>query len=143
MSEAEFEQHGTHQHGANQLWPGQRLGLPDQGPRSVARAGRRLVALTLDWGIAVLLSYAFFGGDALAITVIFAVLQIAFISVLGGSIGHLALGLRLVPMQPGVIGVVKPLVRTVLLCLLIPAVIWDRDQRGLHDKVANTVLVRR
>ncbi|TBN56849.1 RDD family protein [Glaciihabitans arcticus] len=130
-------------HGAEQLWPGQRLGLPDQGPRSIARAGRRLLALCLDWGIAVLLSYAFFRGDALAIAIIFAVLQVIFISVLGGSVGHLALGLRLVPLQPGVIGFVKPLVRTVLLALLIPAVIWDRDQRGLHDKAANTVLVRR
>ena len=27
-------------------------------------------------------------------------------------------------------------------CLAIPAVIWDRDSRGLHDKVPNTVIVR-
>jgi hypothetical protein len=31
----------------------------------------------------------------------------------------------------------------VLLCLSVPALIWDRDQRGLHDKAAKTVLVRR
>ena len=36
----------------------------------------------------------------------------------------------------------RPLVRTVLLCLAIPALIWDRDQRGLHDRGAGTVLVR-
>jgi len=34
-------------------------------------------------------------------------------------------------------------IRTVLLCLFIPAVIWDRDQRGMHDRLAGTVLVRR
>jgi hypothetical protein len=28
------------------------------------------------------------------------------------------------------------------LCLVIPAVIFDPDQRGLHDKAMNTVLVR-
>jgi uncharacterized RDD family membrane protein YckC len=33
-------------------------------------------------------------------------------------------------------------VRTALLIVVIPAVIWDADQRGLHDKVAGTVLVR-
>jgi uncharacterized RDD family membrane protein YckC len=33
-------------------------------------------------------------------------------------------------------------VRTVLLCLVIPAFIWDRDGRGLHDKAAGTVVVR-
>jgi hypothetical protein len=31
---------------------------------------------------------------------------------------------------------------TALLCIVIPAVIWDADHRGLHDKIAGTVLVR-
>ncbi|HEY5230049.1 MAG TPA: RDD family protein, partial [Galbitalea sp.] len=31
----------------------------------------------------------------------------------------------------------------ILLMVVIPAVIFDRDQRGLHDKIAGTVLVRR
>ena len=34
------------------------------------------------------------------------------------------------------------LVRSLLLCLVIPAVIFDPDHRGLHDKAMNTVLVR-
>jgi uncharacterized RDD family membrane protein YckC len=29
-----------------------------------------------------------------------------------------------------------------LLGLLIPAVIWDRDGRGLHDRAAGTVVIR-
>jgi hypothetical protein len=33
-------------------------------------------------------------------------------------------------------------VRTVLLCLAIPALIWDADLRGLHDRAAGTMLVR-
>jgi hypothetical protein len=33
-------------------------------------------------------------------------------------------------------------VRTVLLLLLVPAAVWDRDTRGLHDKAAGTVEVR-
>jgi hypothetical protein len=33
-------------------------------------------------------------------------------------------------------------VRTLLVCLFVPAVIWDADQRGLHDRVAGTLLVR-
>ena len=36
----------------------------------------------------------------------------------------------------------QALARTVLLCLFLPAVVWDRDGRGLHDKVPNTVIVR-
>ena len=33
------------------------------------------------------------------------------------------------------------LLRTILLGFLIPAVVWDRDRRGLHDKAAGTVVV--
>ncbi len=40
-------------------------------------------------------------------------------------------------------GPVLALVRTVLLCLVLPAVIWDADGRGLHDRFAGTAIVRR
>ena len=40
-------------------------------------------------------------------------------------------------------GPLPALVRTALLCLVLPAVVYDRDQRGLHDRAAATVLVRR
>ena len=36
----------------------------------------------------------------------------------------------------------RVLVRTVLLVVVIPALVWDSDQRGFHDKVAGTVLIR-
>ena len=32
------------------------------------------------------------------------------------------------------------LARTLLLGLLVPAVVWDRDGRGLHDRAAGTTL---
>ncbi|MFE7120750.1 RDD family protein, partial [Streptomyces sp. NPDC057654] len=32
--------------------------------------------------------------------------------------------------------------RSVLLVVVIPAVVWDRDSRGLHDKLARAVQVR-
>src|SRR5689334_18717048 len=34
---------------AVQAYPGERLGLPEQGKGSVARFGRRLAALLIDW----------------------------------------------------------------------------------------------
>jgi uncharacterized RDD family membrane protein YckC len=124
-------------------WPGQRLGLPPDGPRSVARLGRRLIALAVDWALASLVGYLFFTGSWYGILGSFAVLQYLFIVLLSGSIGHLLLGLRVVPLVPRWIGAWRPLVRTLLLCVVIPAVIYDRDQRGLHDQLAGTVLVRR
>ena len=128
---------------SDQRWPGERLGLPEDGPRSIGRIGRRILALVIDWGLAVLVSLAFFNYDPWANLAIFAVAQILFLTLLSGSIGHLILGLRVVPLEGGWIGWWRPILRTLLLCLVIPAVIWDRDQRGLHDKAAGTVLVRR
>lgn len=131
---------------AENRWPGERLGLPQEGPRSVGRLGRRIVALCIDWAIAYLLSWVFFrtpeGTDGFITLGIFAALQYLFLVVVNGSVGHLAMRLRLVPMSGGYLGAWRPAVRTLLLCLVIPAVIWDRDQRGLHDRAAGTVLVR-
>jgi uncharacterized RDD family membrane protein YckC len=124
-------------------YPGERLGLPATGPGSIARIGRRLAALAIDWAAAVLISMAFFDYDSLATLTIFAIVQVLFIPTLGGSPGHRLVGLRVAAMGGGWVGLWRPLVRTALLVLVIPAVIWDPDQRGLHDKAAGTVLLRR
>ena len=129
--------------GASSRWPGERLGLPESGPRSVARPGRRIAALAIDFAVAALVSAAFFHYNGWASTLIFAVTQIVFITLVAGGIGHLLVGLRVVPISGGWIGWWRPVVRTVLICAVIPALIWDSDQRGLHDKAAGTVLVRR
>ena len=42
----------------------------------------------------------------------------------------------------GWVGLWRPIVRTALVLLVIPAVIWDADQRGIHDKIVGTVLIR-
>jgi len=124
-------------------WPGKRLGLPRSGPRSIGRFGRRVAALLVDWLPVYLVSYAFFGGDVWITLGLFALLQYLFITLVSGSIGHLILGMRVVPVAGGWVGFGRPLLRTLLLCIVIPAVIWDRDQRGMHDRFSGTVLVRR
>ncbi len=128
---------------ADQSWPGERLGLPETGPRSVARAGRRIGALVVDWGLSMLVSAGLFQYDGFATLGIFAVTQIVFLMFVNGSIGHIVFRMRVVPIAGGWIGAWRPIVRTLLLCLLIPALVWDKDQRGLHDKAAGTVLVVR
>jgi uncharacterized RDD family membrane protein YckC len=128
---------------ASNDWPGHRLGLPEAGPRSIGRPGRRFAALAIDWASAVIISIAFFNYDPFATLTIFAAAQAIFLLTANGSVGHLALGMRVVPIAGGYLGVWRPFVRTVLLCLVIPAVIWDRDQRGMHDRLIGTVLVRR
>ncbi|HEY9366397.1 MAG TPA: RDD family protein [Agromyces sp.] len=127
-------------------WPGERLGLPSEGRGSVARAGRRLAALLVDWASAMLISLLFTPYESVAYTwvtpLVFAVLQIVFIPTIGGSLGHRLLGMRVIPLDGGWVGPWRPVVRTALLLIVVPALVWDSDQRGFHDKVAGTVLIR-
>jgi hypothetical protein len=101
------------------------------------------VALAIDWGTAILVSVAFFSYDPWATLAVFAVAQMVFLLTLNGSVGHLILGMRVVPVAGGYLGWWRPIARTLLLCIVIPAVIWDKDQRGMHDRLIGTVLVRR
>lgn len=134
-------------------YPGERLGLPTSGPGSIARAGRRIGALLIDYLAATIIATAFLGFDQFALPseaglsqfapmAVFALLQIVFIPTAGGSPGHRILGMRVVRMDGSWIGLGRPIVRTLLLIVVIPAVIWDADQRGLHDKVIGTILIR-
>lgn len=125
-------------------YPGERLGLPEEGPGSVGRVGRRLLAICIDWGVAALPAYLLIGGQNAMWwhPVIFAVLQMVFIPTIGGSIGHRLVGLYIVPIAGGWVGVWRPIVRSLLLIAVIPPLVWDSDQRGFHDKIAGTVLIR-
>ena len=134
---------------ADSDYPGRRLGMPPNGPGSLGRFGRRLVAILIDWLLCQLIAYAFTGsgfGQGQSGSwwplLIFAVENVVLLSTLGSTFGQRLLGLRLLSLDGGRATIVQVLVRTVLLCLAIPALIWDRDQRGLHDKAARTVLVR-
>ena len=133
-------------------FPGERLGLPAQGPRSVGRVGRRILALIIDWLIATLLTNALTGSwDAavnarplhqLATYGVWVGLMIVVVPILGGTLGHRLTGLAVAPLGGGWPGVWRPLVRALLLALVIPALVWDLDQRGFHDKASGTVLLR-
>lgn len=130
-------------------YPGERLGLPETGPGSIARAGRRILALIIDWALCMLIGYFLFQGAALATLGIFLVEQIVLVGTLGYSVGHRIVNIQVVrqaragKVEFAPAGLLAGVVRGLLLCLLIPAVITDPDHRGLHDKAMNTVLVRR
>nr|WP_307872201.1 RDD family protein [Microbacterium paraoxydans] len=134
-------------------YPGERLGLPESGTGSIARPGRRIGALVIDYAAATIIATGFLGFNQFALPseagltqfaplLVFAILQILFIPTAGGSPGHRILGMRLVRLDGAWVGLWRPVVRTLLLLLVIPAVVWDPDQRGLHDKAVGTVLIR-
>jgi len=119
------------------------MGLPESGSRSIGRFGRRLGAITIDWAFAVGISIAFFDYNALATQLVFFVIQALATVGLNASIGHLLVGMRLQRVEGGRLGIMKPLIRAVLLSLVIPALFFDADQRGLHDRAVGTILLRR
>jgi len=73
---------------------------------------------------------------------VFVVMNLLLVGTLGFTIGHRLLGIRVVCVGGASAGPLRAAVRTMLLALVIPAVIWDRDTRGFHDKLARTVPVR-
>ncbi|MEU3332064.1 RDD family protein [Glutamicibacter creatinolyticus] len=124
-----------------QQWPGQRLGRPERGPGSIARFPRRVGAIIIDWALAMLVSWWLFDSAALATLLLFCLGQIITVGFTGHSIGHRALGMQVQSMDGTAIKPLTGLVRSVLLCLVIPALIADADQRGLHDRAGGSVLV--
>ena len=134
-----------------QRWPGERLGLPESGPGSVAGWGRRLLALIIDW-LASMLAAAVFVGTAIwtgdgaaawAPLAVFGAERWLLTGTLGMSAGQRVCGIAVVRLNGRPVGLWSALIRTVLLCLLIPPVVYNRDQRGLHDLAVGTVVVRR
>jgi uncharacterized RDD family membrane protein YckC len=140
---------------AGPAYPGERLGLPEQGPGSVAGWSRRFAALAIDWVasglVAVLLfGYQWFGATAgeqgwvgaspLLVYLLEATLLTAL---LGGSFGQLALRVVVARVDGKPVTVLHAFVRTVLICLVIPPLVFNRDQRGLHDLAVKTVTVQR
>ena len=133
--------------GAEGEYRGERLGLPESGSGSLAGQGRRLGALAVDWAIAYLVVAAFGWHPASAqgqwgVLAVFAAEHLLLISTLGFTIGKRVFGLR-VGKLGGPLTPLNVVVRTVLLMLVVPAVIWDRDGRGLHDRLAGSVELRR
>lgn len=128
---------------------GKRLGLPEDGPNSLAPTGRRLLALVIDWGICYVIALSFLGGGKLnavgtswGTLGVFAVENLLLVSTLGWTLGKRIMGIRVVSVTRGSLLPLAVVVRTFLLCLVIPPAIYDRDGRGFHDKAVGTAVVR-
>ncbi|MFI6511445.1 RDD family protein [Streptosporangium sp. NPDC050855] len=138
---------GVRSAGIDLGYPGERLGLPQEGSGSVSGFGRRIAALLIDWLICTwAITQGLLGIDPtrqgwVPITIL-AVEYLLLVGTMGMTFGMRLLGIRVAALGGGQPGFVAVLVRTLLLCLAVPALIWDRDQRGLHDRAANTVVVR-
>lgn len=118
----------------------------------MAPLGRRLVALFVDCVLATLITSLFVRIGTLSAAhvqylnhwslvtwFLITVVGTAFFAttpgmfLLGINVARVDGGSRLLP--------VRAAVRALLVAVLVPAVVWDRDRRGLHDKVVGTIVL--
>ena len=108
-----------------------------------ASFSRRLVAICIDWAGASLISAGFFQFDSIATLAIYALMQVLLVGTIGQSFGHRLVRLSVIRLDGQRVGLWRALVRTSLICLVIPAFIWDTsDGRGLQDKAVGTAIVK-
>jgi uncharacterized RDD family membrane protein YckC len=137
-----------------EAYPGQDLGLPEFGPGSVAGWSRRLGALLIDWLACSVITIAFLYHPSAAhpgnvfieprpwTPLVFGIQDFLLTATTGLTLGKRLTGLRVVRLDGQPIGFPRALARTLVLMLVVPAVMMDRDLRGLQDKAANTVVIR-
>ncbi len=119
-------------------------------PGAIAGFGRRLLALVIDWLAATAVSLLVFRDVAygslessVAVLSVFALEVIVLTWLIGASFGQRLLGLAVVRTDGSRLTLGRVALRTVLLCLVIPAVVVDSYGRGLHDRAVDSVVVRR
>jgi uncharacterized RDD family membrane protein YckC len=128
--------------------PGKRLGLPEEGQNSVGGMTRRLVATFLDWTLAQLIVLGAMpdstsGERAAPILGVFVLINLTLVTTVGAGLGGRLLGLRVARLDGANPSLGSVLIRTLLLALVIPALFIDRDYRGIHDRLAKSIVVRR
>ncbi|MCK2245383.1 MULTISPECIES: RDD family protein [unclassified Crossiella] len=121
---------------------GERLGLPEAGLGSVAGTGRRFLALLIDWLPGALIGNFLTTNPAVSAMALFALLTVVSLAAFGRTPGHWVAGIKPASLAGAGerISFGHSVLRTLLLCLVIPPLVMDVDGRGLHDHVARTVM---
>jgi uncharacterized RDD family membrane protein YckC len=125
------------------------------GPLSVAPMGRRLLALILDWVLCELIAsgitrHSLFSGTndshyfaaQYGTLALFTVEVYLLTAISGLTVGKRLLGIRTIRTDGSRPGFRWAALRTLLLLFVVPACLTDRDGRGLHDRAADTIVVR-
>jgi hypothetical protein len=128
-------------------YPGERFGLPETGRGSVATLARRGAQFFLDAVLAGLLALLFtYPAPPQNWSLLtWAIIMIVPIAVVGTTPAMALLGVRVVRLdRPGSagVGLLWTLVRTFSVFFVIPALIVDRDGRGVQDRASRTIVVR-
>lgn len=115
-----------------------------------AGLGRRVLAILIDWVASLLVVRLIFpdmqypGNDsAVAILGVFYLEVTLFTWLIGSSFGQRIVGLAVIREAGGRLGLPAIALRTFLICLVIPALVYDSQGRGLQDRAAGSRVVLR
>ena len=121
----------------------------DSSSRDVS-LGRRLAAITLDWLACYAIIAALSGGigqmtpdrSPIILALFFGEVTI-LTAFTGASLGQKVFGLRVVRFSNGeAVSPMQALLRTIFLVLVVTAVTYDQNGRGIHERISGTVLAR-
>lgn len=145
---------------------GQDLGLPQRGRGSLATGWTRCWGLLVDWLMSYGIALLFVGhGQPFSETVqhlgtpqlaVWFVVGVVTITLFGFTPGQFVAGLRVIRVDHGPeftatiasgersasVGIVRALMRQVLIVFIVPALLNDYNGRALHDRATGTAVVR-
>jgi uncharacterized RDD family membrane protein YckC len=111
--------------------------------------GRRFGAITLDWLASYLIAIVFFSGSGTFLErtahagtpalIIFFTEYFLLVTLQGASAGHRILGMRIVNFEDG--GrptILQALIRSLLMVIVITAITYDENGRGIHERISRT-----
>lgn len=101
---------------------------------------RRIAALFIDWAASSAVAYAILGpdgwngsGSTWLPLVVFWLESSVGVALAGGSFGQLLVRVRVYQLDGRPLSLFRALQRQLLVCLVIPPLVFREDGRGLHD----------
>ena len=103
--------------------------------------GRRLLGLTIDWLMCYAIAFGLLGDTRLTLVVFF--FETLILTAFGGATaGHRLIRVKVVNFQTGANPKLwQALIRTILLCLVVTAITYDENGRGIHERLSRTRLL--
>ena len=110
---------------------------------------RRIVALAIDWAASILVAQVIPGvseygsrSNSLVTLAVFTSEVVILTWLMGASFGQKLVGLRIIAMDGKNVKLIQAIVRTFFIVLVFPPLLTDKDNRGLHDKIARTKIIK-
>lgn len=114
--------------------------------------GRRMGGLLIDWLMSYAIAIGFFSGSGsfidrvpharIPVLIIFFTEMLVMTSFGGASAGHRVMRMKVVRFSDaGAVSPVQALIRTTLICLVVTAITFDENGRGIHERLSNTKLI--